>query len=243
MVKIKKTKEKYEEKLEDDYFIKCKIEFYEDWGKKEALMEIDDTICKMMRIEGNYKEGENDYYVERGRKKALMEIRDTIYEMIDIMTRKFMKETADYYVADNLVEKGYLYDEFHLYVPFTYKDDENPDPEIYLAISVLARGYWGDGDIPEVFYWWCKKIGNKFKILDEYWVGLFPIDENYDFSNDLYEYSKYCGLNYDKNSYDEFAERLKEDIFNSPSLDYLKNVDSRKGRTTYQDLNQGIGFM
>lgn len=240
---MKTMDEIYKEMSEDEYYIKREIEYYEDKGRKNALNEMSDIISKMMTIKGNYGESENDYYIERGRKKALKEIQNTISEMKEMVGRKFMKETAKYWVDDELIEKGYLYDDFHLYVPFTYKNDENPDPEIYLAISVWARYNWGDGDIPEVFYWWCQRVGDKFKILGEYWVGLFPINENYDFINDLYQYGDECGLTYDEGQYREFAKRLKDDIFSSPSLDYLKNVESYGGRSTSEELNLGLGFI
>lgn len=239
---MKNFEEEFFKKLsKDEYYIKSKIGFYEDEGEKNALNEMSDMISKMIDRRGNYKEGENDYYIERGRKKALEKMYNTISEMKELVHRRFMKESSGYLVDDELVEKGYLYDCCHLYVPFKYKDDEYPDQEIYLAISVLARCYWRDGDLPEVDYCWCQRIGNNFKVLNEF-DGLFPIDENYDFTNDLYYYGRQCGLNYNIDSYYEFAEMLKEDILSSPSLDYLKNVDSFRGRTSYHDLNVSPGL-
>lgn len=240
----------YNEMLQDEFYIKRSIAFHEDYGEKKALREISDIISKMQNTKCIYKDDEDAYHKEIGRKRALKKMQNVISEMIDTIDRKFMEETAKYHVADNLVEKGYLYDDFYLYVPFTYKDDENPDPEIYLAISVWARYNWADGDIPVVYYWWCHREGNEFKTLDEnfedgfsYFVGRFPIDENYDFIKDLYHYGKKSGLNFDYESYQNFANRFKEDIHSSPSLDYLKNVDSRRGRSTSEELNLSLGLI
>lgn len=143
----------------------------------------------------------------------------------DIMTEKYdrkkaIEEHSVYKVDKKLKEKGYEYDEEQVYIPYTYKNPNNPDcRDIYLGMGRHATQEC------RITYWWCKKVEGVFYGIEKFQRDKLPCEETSDFNSALARCGIEANLDSRKDSYKEFAEQLKKDISQANCLDVLKDKD------------------
>lgn len=131
-----------------------------------------------------------------------------------------IQKLSIYKVDDELKEKGYQYDETRIYIPYTYKNPNNPDcRDIYLAISRHATNEC------EITYWWCKNVEGKFYGIEKFERDKMPCEEKDDLINALKKSGIESNLDYNETSFIEFFEQIKNDISSSNCLDVLKDKD------------------
>lgn len=143
----------------------------------------------------------------------------------EIMKEKYdrdesIQKLSIYKVDEKLKEKGYKYDEDGVLIPYTYKNQVNPDcRDIYLHI----RRYWTDGC--DIRYYWCKNVEGKFYGIEQFERNKLPCEETDDIIIALKKSGIESNLDYDENSFIEFFEQIKKDISSSNCLDVLKDKD------------------
>lgn len=133
---------------------------------------------------------------------------------------QLIQELSSYKVDDTLKAKGYKYDESRVFIPYTYKNPENPDcRDIYLAISRHATEECG------ISYYWCKCVNGVFYAIEKFIRDKLPCEEASDFNSILSRYGIEANLDSTKGSYKEFAEQFIKDISQANCLDILKDKD------------------
>ncbi|WP_295617604.1 hypothetical protein [uncultured Methanobrevibacter sp.] len=133
---------------------------------------------------------------------------------------EFIQEHSYYKVDDKLKAKGYKYDAERVYIPYTYKNSENPDcRDIYLAISRHAT------EECRISYYWSKCVEGVFYEIEKFIRDKLPCEETNDFNSTLARYGIEANLDSTKGSYKEFTEQIKKDIAQSNCLDILKDKD------------------
>ncbi|MGN0177399.1 MAG: hypothetical protein ACI389_06170 [Methanobrevibacter sp.] len=133
---------------------------------------------------------------------------------------KSIQELSSYKVDDTLKAKGYKYDEARVFIPYTYKNLENPDcRDIYLAISRHAT------EECRISYYWCKRVDGVFYAIEKFIRDKLPCEEANDFNSTLSRYGIEANLDSTKGSYKEFAEQFIKDISQANCLDILKDKD------------------
>lgn len=129
---------------------------------------------------------------------------------------------------DNLLKKGYDFDSSGLYIPYTYKHDNNPDQrDIYLKIERVP-----DLKTKFIIYSWNYKSDNgEFIKLNQFRRDILPIEEEIDSGgkSSINRKLSYTGrlamLDAKTGSYKSFFEKLLMDIIHSPSLQVFKELD------------------
>lgn len=133
---------------------------------------------------------------------------------------EFIQEHSSYKVDYELKAKGYKYDAERVYIPYTYKNPENPDcRDIYLAISRHAN------EECRISYYWCKYVEGVFYVIEEFIRDKLPCEETNDFNSTLSRYGIEANLDSTKGSYKRFAEEFIKDISQANCLDILKDKD------------------
>ena len=133
---------------------------------------------------------------------------------------KSIQELSIYKVDDKLKAKGYKYDDQRVFIPYTYKDSENPDcRDIYLAISRHAS------EECKISYYWCKYVDGVFYAIEKFIRDKLPCEETNDFNSVLALCGIEANLDSKKGSFKEFAEQFKKDISQANCLDILKDKD------------------
>lgn len=131
-----------------------------------------------------------------------------------------IQKLSIYKVDDELKAKGYEYDDARVFIPYTYKNLENPDcRDIYLAISRNVH------EECEIAYYWCKKVEGEFYAIEEFTRYKLPCEETANFNSALARCGIEANLDSKEGSYKEFAEQIKKDISQANCLDILKDKD------------------
>ena len=108
---------------------------------------------------------------------------------------EFIQEYSSYKVDEELKAKGYKYDDANVFIPYTYKNPENPDcREIYLAISRHASEECG------VSYYWCKCVEGNFFAIEKFIRDKLPCEETNDFNSVLARFGIEANLDSKKGS-------------------------------------------
>ena len=131
-----------------------------------------------------------------------------------------IQKLSIYKVDDKLKEKGYQYDEARIYIPYAYKNPNNPDcRDIYLAIGRHATKEC------EITYWWSKNVEGKFYGIEKFERDKLPFEETDNLIIALKKSGIESNLDYNETSFIEFFEQIKKDISSSNCLDVLKDKD------------------
>lgn len=129
-------------------------------------------------------------------------------------------KTDVYKITDDLEEKGWLYDDTGVYVPYTHKNEECHDNrEVFLKIERQTSKQ-------ELNYTFVKFENGLF----------YPLSTSYKSETLINEYDKYlikkitsrgifCSLNTRQGIFKDFVAEFKEAILNADCLDILKISD------------------
>ena len=127
----------------------------------------------------------------------------------------------------DLIEKGYDWDSSGLYVPYTFKYENNPDKrDIYLKIERIP-----DLKTKFIKYSWTYLEDGKFQVLNYFRRDILPVEEEIEsggkasINRKLSHTGRIARLNAEKGSYKSFMEDILFDIVNSSCLNVFKDLD------------------
>lgn len=128
--------------------------------------------------------------------------------------------TNIYKVTSELKEKGYLYDDTGVYVPYTHKNKDYYDNrKIFLKIERRSSKN-------ELRYTFVKLEEGLFYPISSSYISKVLINEYDEFLvRKISSRGSYCGLNTQKNVFINFVLQFKTAIINADCLDVLKNSD------------------
>ena len=128
---------------------------------------------------------------------------------------------------DHLIKKGYDWDSSGLYIPYTYKYENNPDKrDIYLKIERIP-----DKKTEFIIYSWNYKRNGEFKRLNSFRRDFLPVEEEIDsggkssINRKISYRGRLARINAEEGSYKEFFEDSIMDIINSDGLEVFKELD------------------
>lgn len=154
-------------------------------------------------------------------------------EFNDLTSPQMEEEKKDssspsvYIPDEEMLKKGYEWDSSGLYIPYTFKDEINPDKrDIYLKIERLP-----DKKTDFIIYSWNSFVDGEFKLLNYFRRSILPVEEEIDnggkssINRKLSYTGRIAKLNSGNNTFKDFFEELLFDIVNSPSLAVFKELD------------------
>lgn len=150
------------------------------------------------------------------------------------LSSEIMEEIQDnssshsiYKPDDHLINKGYDWDSSGLYIPYTFKYENNPDErDIYLKIERVP-----DKKTDFIIYSWNYKVNGEFKRLNFFRRDFLPVEEEIEsngkssINKKLSHTGRIARLNSDKGVYKGFFEGLIMDIIHSDGLEVFKELD------------------
>ena len=147
----------------------------------------------------------------------------TSEEMEDIQS-----DSSSVYMPDQyLINKGYEWDSSGLYIPYTFRYENNPDRrDIYLKIERLP-----DKKTEFIIYSWNYKKDGEFKRLNFFRRNMLPVEEDIDskgkasINKSLSDKGRMAGLDAIEGTYKEFMESVIMEITMSESLEVFKDLD------------------
>ena len=125
----------------------------------------------------------------------------------------------NYYKLDKELENsGWKYDETGVYIPYLFKNEDNPDPrEVYLKISRLPSE-----DLHFEYTWTKLHNGNYYNIAKSA-IGSNPVNQEVGrFIFPIMSAGKHATLDSGEGSYKNFYVDLKDKLNESDCLDILK---------------------
>ena len=149
----------------------------------------------------------------------------TSEEMEDI--QQDSSSPSVYQPSPNLINKNYEWDSTGLYIPYTFKYENEPDErDIYLKIERLP-----DKKTDFIIYSWNYKKDGEFKRLNYFRRSILPVEEEIEaggkssINRKLSHTGRIACLDAEKGTYKSFFEGLLLDIVNSPCLEVFKELD------------------
>lgn len=160
------------------------------------------------------------------------------------MTNKFIDEFASdvlseakedlntstssvYKLSDDLLEKGFDFDNTAIYIPYKFKYEENADPrDIYLRIERIPNQKKGF-----MLYSWTSLEDGKYKKLNSFRRDILLTEEEINekgqsaINKKLSHLGRIAKLNRNDGSFRNFFEELITDIVNAPCLEVFKELD------------------
>ena len=137
-------------------------------------------------------------------------------------------DSSSPYIPDEMmIKKGYDWDSSGLYIPYTFRYENNPDNrDIYLKIERVP-----DKKTDFIIYSWNYKVNGEYKRLNFFRRNILPVEEEIEsggkssINRKLSHTGRLALLDAEKGSYKEFMENLIIQITNSPSLEVFKELD------------------
>lgn len=134
---------------------------------------------------------------------------------------------SDYHLTDDLIEKGYDFDNSGFYKPYTFKHENKSDHrEIYLKVERIPN----QKSNPMVYSWTSKEDG-KYRILNYFRRDKLLVEEEIDdkgkssINKKLAHTGRIARLDSAEGVYKGFFEELVLDVVNSPCLEIFKELD------------------
>ena len=125
-------------------------------------------------------------------------------------------ETDVYKITEELKEKGWLYDDTAVYVPYTHKNDEFYDHRnVYLKISRHPNMDW-------LIYTFVKLEDRLFYAMESHISEALICEEDKELVKTLSQIGRRLQLNAGKGVYIKFVESFKDTITSADCLDVLK---------------------
>ena len=135
-------------------------------------------------------------------------------------TEDIVAITNIYEVTSELKEKGYLYDDTGVYVPYTHKNKDYYDNrKIFLKIERRSSKN-------ELRYTFVKLEGGLFYPISSSYISKVLINEHDEYLvRRISSRGSYSGLNTQEKVFIDFVEQFKTAIIDADCLDVLKNRD------------------
>lgn len=154
-------------------------------------------------------------------------LEDVVSEAIGDYEAETNSSPSDYELSEDLKKLGYDFDSTAIYIPYTFKFEDNRKDErdIYLKVSRVIQSK------VKLTYSWTSKEDGEYRVLNFFSRDKLLAEENIDESGkaSINKKLSYCGrisrLNAEQGSYKEFFEDLLINIVNSPCLRIFKEVD------------------
>lgn len=132
-----------------------------------------------------------------------------------------------YELTEELIEKGYDYDSTAIYIPYTFKYENNADlRDIYLKIERIPNAKTNF-----MMYSWTSLEDGKYRILNSFRRDKLLIEEEVEgggkssINKKLSHLGRIAKLNRAENVFKNFFEDLLTDIVNAPCLEVFKELD------------------